>query len=136
MTDAHIKEYLDGIIGTVEANTFEQNCLWRDYHEKYEWIETRSGYIRHVGEIGDKPIYISLMTAIIKGHKILFWYPTSVAVDYDVITEWLKKNVPQSAMQPNADYVNNVDAQNFSNVFHYVNNAEFYFYKNAALMES
>lgn len=112
----YIKEYLLGVVGIVEANSFESSMLWEKHHEKREWKETLSGYLPCVGFIGERPIHISLMTAIIDGFKILFWHPTSQVVDHALIVEWFQKNLPTSAINDRG-YPNSVDAQNFFNVF-------------------
>ena len=121
-----VSEYLADIIGVVEATSFEQLCLWERYHEKYEWESTRHGYLPAIGSIDSRPIHVSLMTVTVKGHKILFWEATSVVVDHDMIKEWFTKYLPKSAFQSNSEYINSTDAQNFHNIFHYVDYAKVY----------
>jgi hypothetical protein len=52
----------------------------------------------------------------VKGHKILFIDATSQLVDWAMIEEWIKSNVPLTAFRSNG-YVNKVDAMNFHNIF-------------------
>jgi len=111
------EEFLSGIVGVVEANRFEHMCLWKRYHQElnYPWKDRLSGYGFTVGHLNDKPVHISLLTAVIKGQKLLFTFPTSKVVDHDMIDAWLKENLPEAILEDG--YLNKVDADNFSNVF-------------------
>jgi hypothetical protein len=111
-------DFLSGVIGIVEATDFERQCLWERNHEHMTWESNLSGYLPTVGLHGDDRVVISLLTAKIDGHKVLFWHATSPIVNYTLITEWFRKNMPRTAFRPD-DYLNNVDSQNFSNVFSY-----------------
>lgn len=108
-TDEEMLKFLDGIIGTVEATRAEQSHLWQLYTKelKQTWKESSFGLGECVGFIDDRPVWISLNTATVKGHKTLFWHPTSPVVDHDLIDEWLKLNTPN----------NRTDATNFHNIF-------------------
>jgi hypothetical protein len=109
-------KFLEGVVGIVEANSFERMCLWDKHKDKSTWVQNLSGYGKNVGYITpNRPVFISLTTAIINGHKILFVEPTSVGVDYTMIWEWMKENVP-SAVKPSG-YLNKTDSMNFHNVF-------------------
>lgn len=118
MDDA-MKKFLDGVVGVVEANHFEKHALWKANRAKTEerkWVENLSGYGVTVGHLAGRPVFISLITATIDDRKILFIHPTSKVVDWDLIEEWLRTNLPASAIKSNG-YVNLVDANNFHNVF-------------------
>ena len=113
----HIEEYIKDIIGVVEASEYEYHSLWREYTgEGYSWKELSYGYSEAVGDINNRPIYISLRTAVVDGKKILFIHGTSTLVDWDLIGEWLEKFIPTSARDKN-DKINKADADSFYNIF-------------------
>ena len=116
--------FLEGVVGVVEATSCEQQYLWQDNRvDKFvgpaikPWKENLAGCLQCVGHFAKAPIYISLRTAEIDGHKILFWNATSQVVDYRVIEAWMEANIPQSARRSDG-YINQSDATNFRNVFH------------------
>lgn len=118
MSDDVLEEYLKDVIGVVEANSFEKMCLWQQ-NRLYVWQESLSGYGQQVGEIGGKPIWISLNVDRIYNRKVLFVEATSQVVDWEQIENWLKKNIPSAVVN---NRLNKVDALNFTNVFRYVTN--------------
>jgi hypothetical protein len=90
----------------------------------YTWVDNVEGFLQVIPIdreyilsrfVPRKYMAISLKTAIINNQKILFFHPTSKYIDYDVLENWLLKNVPKSALRGN--YLNKVDAMNFHNVF-------------------
>lgn len=135
MPSDHIVEYLEGVVGVVEANSFESHQLWLNYandptairyggqrETRFEWKSTGSGYGACVGYVGnekkDRSIWISLLTVTVKGQKLLFYFVTGRYADYDVVREWLDKNMPSTAFRADdPTRLNHVDAQNFHNVF-------------------
>lgn len=114
MDDPDLENFLTGVVGWVEASSYEQHCLWKEWHldGNLVWIENLSGLGREVGRIDDRPIFISLRTALVDGHKLLFVDPTSVVVDHDQIEQWLRTKLPPEA------YCVRSDAQNFPNVLY------------------
>lgn len=115
-------DFLSGVIGMVEATDFERQCLWEKNHKHMKWESDSLGFLPTVGLHGNDPVVISLFTAKIDGHKILFWHATSQIVNYRIITAWFQKHMPRTAYQPDGAafaYLNNVYSQNFSNVFRY-----------------
>lgn len=118
MTDAQMTEFLDGVVGAVEANSFETLSLWRECHQelKMPWVDRGSGLMEIVGTVGDRPVCISLLTSVVDGQKILFYDPTSQVVDHAMIDEWLVKNLPRTAFY--GERPNRTDAMNFHNVLH------------------
>ncbi len=152
MVSDQIKEYLEGVVGVVEANSFEYHSLWErfatdasrhgrngsrtfEYHSlwerfatdasrhgrngsrTFEWNGNSSGYGCTVGHLDGRPVAISLLTSTVDGNKLLFWYATSVVVDYDMIDKWLNENLPESAFQVNMPrLLNKTDATNFINI--------------------
>ena len=113
------KQFLADVVGIVEATNYEYHCLWKEYCEKgsYTWVENLSGYGPTIGYVDSRPIVVSLSTAVVDGHKILFVDPCSLLVDWKMIDEWLIKNLPASAMQDGGQWLNKVDAMNFGSVF-------------------
>jgi len=119
----HIAKYLEGVVGTVEADSYAKHSLWADFsqqsdragfgrkkpHRLVDWESAGSGYFIPVGTIADHPIYISILVDVIDGHRILFWYVSGSYNDHNQVEKWLTENVP--------GYANRTDATNFFNVF-------------------
>lgn len=114
-----MKEFLQDVVGVVEATSYETSCLWREYHEdrKEPWIQGYGGYLQTIGELNGRPVVISLFVNTVRGCPILFMEPTSQVVDHVMINDWLKANLPAKALKGDGKYVNKVDAGNFHNVF-------------------
>lgn len=120
LSDREMTEFLAGVVGVVEANSYEKLCLWEENHRRraMPWVQRMDGLMVVVGNIDDRPVCITLTTADVGGHKILFIDPTSQVVDHAMIEKWLLDTLPASARQPNnANYLNKADAMNFHNVF-------------------
>lgn len=85
-----VKAYMCDAIWFVEATNTERANLWKQYGADHRqvWTSDLGGYGVTVGTIADKPICLSILYAIIGGKKVVFWYPTSVVVDYDQIAAW------------------------------------------------
>lgn len=109
------KEFLQGVIGVVEATSFEYHQLWKDWEDKSTWKSNNSGYGQVIGYLDSRPVFLSLRTAIIVGQKVLFIEPTSEVVDWKLIDTWLLVNLPETAMIDKR--INRTDAMNFTNVF-------------------
>jgi len=116
-TDDEIKKFLEGIVGAVEASSFEELCIWQEYTQElnYSWKQNCSGYLEYVGLFHSRPICINLRTSVVNGHKILFWEATSQLVDYKMIDKWMEKNLPKSARHSDGR-LNKTDAMNFCNI--------------------
>lgn len=107
-----LKEMLADVHGMIEANSNEQMYIWQTWHEKYGYPwKQEHGYLVTVGELMDRPICISVMFVKVKEKLIMFWHATSELVDYVMIDEWLKKNLPDA-------YHNKTDATNDHIVMH------------------
>lgn len=112
-------ELLAGVVGIIDAASFEQHMLWADNSRREQpltWKENMSGLTAIVGLLGEMPVCISLFTAEIDGHKLLFWHATSQVVDYRMIDKWMIENLPKSAFHADGR-VNQTDAGNFHNIF-------------------
>lgn len=113
-----IADYLKGVVGVVEANSYETLCLWQENHEErgMPWKQALSGYGEIVGTLAGMPVHLSLLVHEIDGHRLLFIDPTSQVVDHRAIEAWLRENLPPSAHREYGG-INKVDAMNFHNVF-------------------
>ena len=118
MTDSIQYETLEDVYkdvyGIVEATSYESLTLWQHWHKEkgYTWVQNNSGWLECVGKIGGKEVWISPLAHIVNGRKILFVDATSSVVDWDLIEEYLTKNVP-SACTRNGVYLNKESAMNF-----------------------
>lgn len=118
-----VAKFLEDVQGMVEATSFEKYCLWKDYHESYQWIEGRAGFGQTVGyfsvdvdgEEEKYPVVISLLIDVVNVKKILFYEATSVIVDWNAIDAWFKKHMPKSAFLADGR-LNKTDAMNFHNI--------------------
>jgi hypothetical protein len=121
----YITDYLKDVIGVVEANSFERQCLWEHYHLDlgWTWESAGGGPLVTVGHLvtvypnRKHPICVELLWTKVNGHKILFYADTSMTVDHEMVKGWLEKNLPRSAFKESSPYPNCTDAMNFSNIF-------------------
>lgn len=122
MPDAEMTKFLEGVVGVVEADNYGKHMLWVENSRRdtpLTWVQNCHGYLLTIGMLDDMPVCISLFTAVIDGHKLLYLEATSTVVDHRMIDDWLKKNLPESAFQPGGEFVNSTDAMNFHNIFRY-----------------
>jgi len=98
----------------VEANSFEQHCLWKEYVHTattpLKW-EQMNGWLVTVNERKGRPICICLSWNRVNGHLVCFWNATSQLVDYKLIDKWLKENYDQKWDEGRRPAT--CDAQNF-----------------------
>lgn len=81
----------------VEATSFEQQTIWEKnrngrFSSILEWESINDGWLIEVGEINKKPCCVSVGWAKIEGYLVMFYYPTSRMVDWQMIEKWLDKN--------------------------------------------
>lgn len=116
-----LEQFLAGVSGVVEANTFERHSLWLENDrlgaKGRKWEENLRGYIEYVRWVQGRPICVSMFKATIDGQSILFWDATSQLVDYAIIEDWLEKVIPKTARDERGR-INKTDAMNFCNVLH------------------
>lgn len=122
-------DFLKDTYGFVEANSFEQMCLWEKFsmaslvrttENIYVWQENLSGKLVCIGKIEntDKEVWLALTTSIINDKKIVFYYPSGAYVDWNMIDNWLDKNAPPSAVSSlTGRGYRHADAMNFTNIF-------------------
>lgn len=102
---------LANVVAFVEATTFEENCIWANFTEKYnrvqksEWVQG-TGLFKNVGYIQKRPINITLSFSTIKGKVVCFYDAVSPLADHEMIGKWIR----QQSAQKNVVYT---DAQNF-----------------------
>lgn len=118
LPDPSLENYLQGVIGAVEATDCERHYLWREETQEYghEWKSQLFGYGRHIGNVGDMPVCVSLLCQTVRGHKLLFYHATSRVVDHQMIRDWLDRVMPATARRPDGS-INKTDAMNFHNIF-------------------
>jgi hypothetical protein len=112
--DEHLKIELAKTEYVVEANGFEYHSLWKEFNKEYGWEENLRGHGVHVGDLAGKPVYISLRWAVVNEINMLFWYATSMVVDYGMIKEWFANNCDPMSGDRHA----RCDAMNFSHALH------------------
>lgn len=130
MISDEVRDYLYGVVGVVEATSYEKHSLWADYSIESDrsgfgrkkpsrllrWDAAREGYLPKIGEIAGRPIHLSLLVDVVDGHRLLFWHVTSAVSDIEVVEQWLTDNVEAYAS-------NHTNAMNFHNVLHQLNRA-------------
>jgi hypothetical protein len=117
--DGEMAKFLSGVVGVVEADSYAQHMLWAENRRRekpLKWTGNSRGLMETIGNLGGMPVCVSLFTAEIDGHKLLFIDATSQVVDHRMIDGWLKKTMPPSAFRKDG-YINRTDATNFHNVF-------------------
>jgi hypothetical protein len=125
MNQQEIDEYLSNAIGIVDANSFEVHMLWKEatqYRNRRDWEQIGHGYSETVGHLNNMPVCVSVNSAIIDGHKIIFIDAKSRIVDHRMIDTWLEKTFPKSAFKEDGR-INRTNADGFHNIFPSVNSA-------------
>ena len=102
-----LEDLLRGVVGAVEASSYERLCLWR-HHYQGNWKQSLEGICREIGRLDDMPVCLSLIVDEVSGYRILFWEATSMVVDHRIIDKWFETHLPDKPR---------VDAMNFCNVF-------------------
>jgi hypothetical protein len=115
-----LDRYLEGVVGCIEdSSSIAISYIYKTVTEndgREAWGENRGGGFLHtVGEIGDMPVCVSILTYTIRGHKILFVEPTSQVVDHRMVREWIESVLPQSAWNEDRQQFRISDANNWHN---------------------
>lgn len=99
------------VVYIIEATSYEQLALWKDFKDLVNWKEvTRGGPVPCVGYLDDRPIHITMDIASIHGQHVLFYDPSSQVVDHEQVDAYLAKQWPG---------VRKTDAMNFHNCAHH-----------------
>ena len=106
MISRGVKEFISGVDGVLEANSFETMCLYEKEKAKgYSWESSGSGF-----GVSTRKTFLSLTKIKVRGKEILVINPTSMRVDWREIEWWLSDNLPVASL-------NRSDAMNFHNLF-------------------
>lgn len=65
------------------------NKLKHNYSNRVTWEQVYAGFGITIGHVEKHPVMISFSFAFINGKKVCFYYPTSRAVDHEMIEKWL-----------------------------------------------
>jgi hypothetical protein len=97
-----MEELYDGVVGLVEANSFEVMCLWEKYHKQngYSWDENKCGVFIRVGSFHDMPINIEIRCIC----DVEFWD----LVQIERLSADETENFPNSKLSTNAINFHNV----------------------------
>lgn len=117
--DDDIRSRFAHVEAVVEATNEEKYGLWHRYHHRPEpegravtWHSGGSGHLPCAGRFGPNhefDVYVSLFVDKVDGHNILFYHPTSLYVNHDIVRDFIKDIVPERA------WYHHTDATNFFN---------------------
>lgn len=80
-----------------EATGYEQLSIWREEHERHDWVQDMSGFSQVIGYIDKKrkkPVNVSFSFAVVDGQRICFYEAISRYVDHKMVEEFIVKNYP------------------------------------------
>lgn len=91
----------------VEANTFEQECLWEKWNKEFEWKQIQSSlYLQDIGCIGkrskDRVVGAMVDYAVVDGILIGFYYSVSRFVDHDMVERVVRKQHKKAKLSGDA----------------------------------
>jgi len=98
------EEKLKSVNLFVEAKDYERHSLWKEFHDKYKWIQDNSGFGIQVGEILGNSVMVTFFFATINDALVCFYEPTSRYVDFVMVEDYIKNNFKAKV----------TDAMNFS----------------------
>lgn len=87
-----LEETLPKVEYIIEANNFEQHCLWEKYHKRVRWVQILSGDGKTIGHVDGRPVFMSFLYAKINSVLVLFWSITSEVADYKMAEDFLLKH--------------------------------------------
>lgn len=96
----------------VEATHFEMLCLWGDNERNWwvTWDSVSSGHMPTIGHLTMNqmrmPVVVSVFFAILDGHVVAFYEPTSQVVDHCLVKAWLLRESPAYAAGQECDATN------------------------------
>ncbi len=106
------EEKLKSSVFFIEATSFEQFSLWKEYHDKIPWKEDPLGFSQIIGHLSKKrPVNVSFTFAEIFGKRICFYEAVSRFVDHTMIENFLDTNYP--VKYSNGTRIARTDADNF-----------------------
>lgn len=109
---AHHQKMTAEAVYLVEATSFEHLVLWSENHEqlpseRLTWEQCNPGFWETIGQVGERPVCVSIMWDRVGSHVVAFWEATSEVADFRMIGTWLSKRFPG---------VSSTNAMNFHNV--------------------
>ncbi len=84
-----IDELLQEVAYALEANSFEQRCLYEKYNNRCEWESKCEGISKMLGKVDGFPVHMSITFIKINGNLVLVWWLTSVIADYRLVDKFL-----------------------------------------------
>lgn len=87
MIKGSIEEILPMVEQFVEATTFEQRVLWKEFKDSAEWIESSPGLGMAVGPHNT---YIMFWFSTINEKLVAFYEPTSAVVYWNDVNNFIK----------------------------------------------
>lgn len=107
--DEIIAKYFAELTYLIEATSNEIGMIYKENSEQWdEYLQVRS-IGRNVGSLDGRPVIISIQFVRFYDQLVALWHATSVIVDYDMITDWFKKQSPQ--LFPESGVHQSTDAQ-------------------------
>lgn len=100
----------------VEATDFERLSLWREWHERVRWEDESRGRLCTIGELGGRPIAVTVSWAWIDRRLVAFYEATSQVVDHEAVERWMRSKL----LTPGGTHS---DAMNFHNIVHAIRRA-------------
>lgn len=85
-----IDSLLQEVVYSVEANSFEMMCLYKEYRDQCEWESKGDGFGKMIGKVDNLPVWISVTFIKINGTPVLVWELTSLVADYRLADKFLK----------------------------------------------
>jgi hypothetical protein len=91
-----VTEYL------VQATHEESFMLWKEWNEKFEWVQISQGFGHTVGNVvlqkpngatEEMPVAISMMWWLLEGRLVCFYEDTSQVVDHRMVEAWIRPQV-------------------------------------------
>lgn len=81
-------EFIDDVAFVIEANRNEAQWLWEKYND-IGYSTENSGVMKHLGDFGGMPVWLSLFVGHLNGVKFVLYEPTSLVVDYQMVRDFL-----------------------------------------------
>lgn len=91
------EQKLKSVVFFIEATSFEQFSLWKEYHKESQWESNLLGFSMVIGFLDKakkKPVNVSFTFVKIFDKLICFYDVVSRYSDSTMVEEWLWKNFP------------------------------------------
>lgn len=86
-----LAKLVEGSTAAVEATSCEYMSIWERVTttSKLTWESDGMGLLCTIGKLGDRPVCVSIRSAVVDGKKIIFYHATSIVVDHDMVRNWI-----------------------------------------------